>query len=77
MITTQTKTLADRPWLDPAATPQILIDGVSKTFDTHTAVDDVTLRIHKGEMFALRRCCACWRGSRTRRAVASRSTAWK
>ena len=30
MIATQSKPNADRPWLDPAATPQIVIDAVSQ-----------------------------------------------
>jgi putrescine transport system ATP-binding protein len=47
------QTLADRPWLDPDATPQIVIDNVSKTYDHVTAVDGVSLKIYKGEMFAL------------------------
>ncbi|HUA89926.1 MAG TPA: ABC transporter ATP-binding protein [Steroidobacteraceae bacterium] len=53
MIATQSKPLADRPWLDPAAKPQILIDGVTKTYGAHTAVDNISLSIFKGEMFAL------------------------
>jgi putrescine transport system ATP-binding protein len=53
MIATQAKSLADRPWLDPAAQPQIRIDEVSKTFGATTAVDNVTLSIYKGEIFAL------------------------
>jgi putrescine transport system ATP-binding protein len=44
---------ADRPWLDPDAKPQILIEGVAKTFGSFTAVDGINLRIYKGEMFAL------------------------
>ena len=28
MIANASKALADRPWLDPAARPQIVIDGV-------------------------------------------------
>jgi putrescine transport system ATP-binding protein len=44
---------ADRPWLDPAAAPQIVIEGMSKTYDGFAAVDDVSLSIFKGEMFAL------------------------
>jgi putrescine transport system ATP-binding protein len=43
----------DRPWLDPEATPQIVIDSVSKSFDQVTAVDAVSLNIYRGEMFAL------------------------
>jgi putrescine transport system ATP-binding protein len=59
MLATQSKPLADRPWLDPSATAQILIDGVSKTYGTHTAVDTVTLSIFKGEMFALVGASGC------------------
>jgi putrescine transport system ATP-binding protein len=59
MIATQSKPLADRPWLDASASPQILIDGVTKTYGTHTAVDDVSLRIYKGEMFALVGASGC------------------
>jgi putrescine transport system ATP-binding protein len=53
MIASQSQQLTDRPWLDPKATPQILIEGVSKTYGPTTAVDNVTLSIYKGEMFAL------------------------
>ena len=59
MIATQSKPLADRPWLDPGLTPQILIDGVSKTYGAHTAVDNVNLAIYKGEMFALVGASGC------------------
>jgi len=59
MIATQSKPTADRPWLDPGATPQIVIDGVTKTYGTHTAVDHVSLRIFKGEMFALVGASGC------------------
>jgi putrescine transport system ATP-binding protein len=53
MITTQSKPLAARPWLDPAAVPQIRIDAVCKVYGPTTAVDAVSLDIYKGEMFAL------------------------
>jgi putrescine transport system ATP-binding protein len=59
MIATQSKPLAERPWLDPAASAQILIDGVSKTYGTHAAVDNVNLSIYKGEMFALVGASGC------------------
>ena len=59
MIATQSKPLTERPWLDPAATAQILIDGVSKTYGTHSAVDNVNLTIFKGEMFALVGASGC------------------
>ncbi len=47
------KHIADRPWLDANAKPQVVINGVSKTYPGVTAVDAVNLRIFKGEMFAL------------------------
>ena len=59
MIATQSKALADRPWLDPLATPQIVIDGVGKTFGASSAVDNVNLAIFKGEMFALVGASGC------------------
>jgi putrescine transport system ATP-binding protein len=59
MISTQSKPLADRPWMDPSASAQILIDGVSKTYGTHTAVDNVSLSIFKGEIFALVGASGC------------------
>jgi putrescine transport system ATP-binding protein len=45
--------------MDPSATAQILIDGVSKTYGTHAAVDNVTLSIFKGEIFALVGASGC------------------
>jgi putrescine transport system ATP-binding protein len=59
MIATQLKPVADRPWLDPGAQPQIVIAGVTKTYGSFTAVDDVTLQIYKGEMFALVGASGC------------------
>ena len=53
MAQSDPKQLADRPWLDPSAQPQVVIDGVCKTYPGVTAVDNVCLRIFKGEMFAL------------------------
>jgi putrescine transport system ATP-binding protein len=47
------KSIADRPWLDPDARAQIVIEGIGKTFGAFTAVDGINLRIYKGEMFAL------------------------
>jgi len=59
MIATQSKPLAERPWLDASADAQILIDGVTKTYGTHTAVDNVSLKIYKGEMFPLVGASGC------------------
>jgi putrescine transport system ATP-binding protein len=52
-VSASPKSIADRPWLDPDAKPQILIESINKTFGAFTAVDSVNLRIYKGEMFAL------------------------
>jgi putrescine transport system ATP-binding protein len=49
----------DKPWLDPSASPQIIIDGVSKAYSGFTAVDNVSLSIYKGEMFALVGASGC------------------
>jgi len=59
VLSTQQKSLADRPWLDPDAKPQIVIESVNKTFGAFTAVDSVNLRIYKGEMFALVGASGC------------------
>jgi putrescine transport system ATP-binding protein len=53
------KSIADRPWLDPDARPQIVIEGVSKSFGAFTAVDSINLKIYKGEMFALVGASGC------------------
>jgi putrescine transport system ATP-binding protein len=59
MIVSQAKSSSARPWLDAAATPQVLIQGVSKSFGTATAVAEVDLQIYKGEMFALVGASGC------------------
>ena len=63
MITAPPKPLADRPWLDPDARPQIVIEGVSKHYGGLAAVDDVSLKIYKGEIFALVGSSGCGKTS--------------
>jgi putrescine transport system ATP-binding protein len=59
LIANQQNPTPDRPWLDPHATPQIVIKGVSKTYGGFTAVDNISLSIFKGEMFALVGASGC------------------
>jgi putrescine transport system ATP-binding protein len=59
MNSAQLKSIADRPWLDPQAKPQIVIEGVSKNFGAFAAVDNVSLGIFKGEMFTLVGASGC------------------
>src|SRR5579864_4387915 len=55
----QGQSTSERPWLDPTATPQIVIEGVSKNYGLFTAVRYVDLKIYKGEMFALVGASGC------------------
>ena len=41
------------PWRDPAAEPFLRIEGVTKRFGGFVAVDEVSLSIYRGELFAL------------------------
>jgi putrescine transport system ATP-binding protein len=41
------------PWKDPRAEPYITIDDVSKKFGDFIAVNDVSLKIYRGEIFCL------------------------
>lgn len=41
------------PWRDPSARPYIEIERVTKSFGDFKAVDDVSLKIYKGEIFCL------------------------
>ncbi len=52
-------TNVDRPWLNPDVKPQIVIEGINKSFGAFTAVDTVNLKIFKGEMFALVGASGC------------------
>ncbi|MBF0305070.1 MAG: polyamine ABC transporter ATP-binding protein [Alphaproteobacteria bacterium] len=41
------------PWNDPKAEPIIRLERVSKSFGDYVAVNDVSLDIHRGELFSL------------------------
>ena len=47
------------PWKDPAARPYVEVERVSKSFGNFKAVDDVSLKIYKGEIFCLLGASGC------------------
>jgi putrescine transport system ATP-binding protein len=47
------------PWRDPAARPYVEIERVTKSFGDFKAVDDVSLKIYKGEIFCLLGASGC------------------
>ncbi len=47
------------PWNDPATRPYVEIDRVTKSFGDFKAVDDVSLKIYKGEIFCLLGASGC------------------
>jgi putrescine transport system ATP-binding protein len=47
------------PWKDPSAEPYIRIDKVTKKFGDFVAVDDVSLKIYRGEIFCLLGASGC------------------
>src|SRR6201994_3491258 len=47
------------PWKDPSARPYVQVDGISKSFGDFKAVNDVSLKIYKGEVFCLLGASGC------------------
>jgi putrescine transport system ATP-binding protein len=52
-------TVKAAPWRDPGARPYVEIERVTKTFGDFKAVDDVSLKIYKGEIFCLLGASGC------------------
>jgi len=52
-VTSHPDTPLDQPWLSPATRPFIEIKNVSKQFGAFVALQDVSLKIYKGELFSL------------------------
>jgi putrescine transport system ATP-binding protein len=48
-----------QPWNDPAARPYVEIERISKAFGDFRAVNDVSLKIYKGEIFCLLGASGC------------------
>src|SRR6267154_5289638 len=47
------------PWRDPSARPYVQVDGITKSFGDFKAVNDVSLKIYKGEIFCLLGASGC------------------
>src|SRR5271167_4111503 len=47
------------PWTDPDAQPYVRIEKITKSFGEFKAVDDVSLKIYKGEIFCLLGASGC------------------
>jgi putrescine transport system ATP-binding protein len=47
------------PWRDPSARPYVEIERITKSFGDFKAVDDVSLKIYKGEIFCLLGASGC------------------
>src|ERR1700687_5381514 len=47
------------PWSDPTARAYVQIERVTKSFGDFKAVDDVSLKIYKGEIFCLLGASGC------------------
>src|SRR5712672_2488325 len=48
-----------QPWNDPAARPYVEVERITKSLGDFTAVNDVSLKIYKGEIFALLGSSGC------------------
>src|SRR5260370_33155782 len=47
------------PWKEPAARPYVQVDRITKSFGDFKAVNDVSLKIYKGEIFCLLGASVC------------------
>src|ERR1700726_5082950 len=47
------------PWNDPASRPYVEVERVTKSFGDFKAVDDVAVKIYKGEIFCLLGASGC------------------
>src|SRR3984957_13427520 len=53
------ETVKTAPWRDPTARPYVEVERVTKSFGDFKAVDDVSLKIYKGEIFCLLGASGC------------------
>jgi putrescine transport system ATP-binding protein len=47
------------PWNDPSARPYVEVERITKAFGDFKAVDDVSLKIYKGEIFVFLGASGC------------------
>jgi putrescine transport system ATP-binding protein len=59
MATSAGSTAKAQPWNDQSARPYVQVDRISKSFGEFKAVDDVSLKIYKGEIFCLLGASGC------------------
>jgi putrescine transport system ATP-binding protein len=59
MTTSSGGVVKAQPWNDPSARPYVEIERISKSFGDFKAVDDVSLKIYKGEIFCLLGASGC------------------
>jgi putrescine transport system ATP-binding protein len=59
MSTTAGGVVKAQPWKDPSARPYVEVERISKSFGEFKAVNDVSLKIYKGEIFCLLGASGC------------------
>src|SRR5471032_756786 len=59
MTTSAGGVVKPQPWNDPSARPYVQVERISKSFGDFTAVNDVSLKIYKGEIFCLLGASGC------------------
>jgi putrescine transport system ATP-binding protein len=59
MTTSSGGVVKAQPWNDPSARPYVEIERITKSFGDFKAVDDVSLKIYKGEIFCLLGASGC------------------
>ncbi len=59
MTTSSAAAAKTQPWNDPTARPYLQVERITKAFGDFKAVDDVSLKIYKGEIFCLLGASGC------------------
>src|ERR1700724_1007199 len=59
MTTSSGGVVKAQPWNDPSARPYVEIERITKSFGDFKAVNDVSLKVYKGEIFCLLGASGC------------------